>query len=82
MPTVLRIDGYAILIYFEDHVPAHVHVFSGGNETIINLNCRDGEPEIRDIYRMKPREVRQALHTVTKHREHLCKMWKEICGDF
>jgi hypothetical protein len=80
MPTVLRIDGYEIVIYLNDHPPPHAHVFVRGNEVVIDLNCELSEPEVRDVYRMKPREVRDALRIVTTHRELLCSMWKEIHG--
>jgi hypothetical protein len=30
MPTVLRREGYEIVIYFNDHPPPHVHAFKGG----------------------------------------------------
>jgi hypothetical protein len=80
MPTVLRIDGYEIVIYTHDHAPPHVHVFIRGNEVVVDLNCKIGEPEVRDVYRMKLREVRDALKIVTTHRELLCNMWREIHG--
>jgi len=82
MPTVLRVDGYEIMIYLHDHLPAHVHVFVAGGEVVINLNCRGGELEIREVYKLKAREVRKALEVVTEHRELLCSMWRQIHGDF
>jgi len=30
MPTILRIEGYEIVIYLHDHLPPHVHVFARG----------------------------------------------------
>jgi hypothetical protein len=26
MPTVLRFDGFSVVVYPADHIPAHVHV--------------------------------------------------------
>lgn len=74
MPTVLRIDGYEIAIYLRDHLPPHVHVFSGKCEAVINLKCPNGEPEIRESFYCKPREAKGALAIVTKHKELLCAM--------
>ena len=34
MVTVLRIDGLRIVIYVNDHQPAHVHVFGDGEAKI------------------------------------------------
>ena len=80
MPTVPRIDGYVIVIYLHDHGPAHVHVFAHGCEGIVDLNCPNGEPEAREFYRCKARDVKDVLRIVGKHQERLCAMWKEIHG--
>jgi hypothetical protein len=37
MPTVLRIGGLRVLIYPNDHPPAHVHVLGAGWLVVINL---------------------------------------------
>ena len=37
MPTVLRAQGFAIKIHFNDHAPAHVHVFKAEGEAVIGL---------------------------------------------
>lgn len=42
MPTVLRLDGLRVVIYPDDHRPAHVHVIGAGGEAVFILNCPDG----------------------------------------
>jgi len=82
MPTILRIDGYEIVIYLRDHLPPHVHVFAHGCEAVIELQCPEGAPEIREFYRFKSRQLRGVLDVVTTHQEQLCAMWKVIHGKF
>ncbi|NJN61100.1 MAG: DUF4160 domain-containing protein [Coleofasciculaceae cyanobacterium RL_1_1] len=41
MPTILRQDGFAVRLYFNDHDPPHVHVFKAGGQAKIALG--DGE---------------------------------------
>ncbi|MEP9388729.1 DUF4160 domain-containing protein [Mesorhizobium sp. KR9-304] len=43
MVTVLCIDGFRIVIFLDDHEPAHVHVFGDG-EAKINLVSAGGRP--------------------------------------
>src|SRR3546814_9759519 len=50
MPTVLRIDGLRVVIYPNDHRPAHVHVKGADGEAVFILHCTDGPPELRESY--------------------------------
>lgn len=47
MPTVLRIHGFRVVIYPNDHRPAHVHLVGAGKEAVFHLHCPDGPPELR-----------------------------------
>lgn len=42
MVTVLRGDGFRVVIYPNDHRPAHVHVIGAEHEAVFNLNCPAG----------------------------------------
>ena len=42
MPEVLRVDGYIVKIWFNDHPPQHVHVFKDNGECVIELNNQGG----------------------------------------
>jgi len=37
MPTILRKNGFRVVIYFDDHLPAHVHVMNADSEVKIDL---------------------------------------------
>jgi hypothetical protein len=39
VPTVLRIGGLRVVIWPNDHRPAHVHVKGAGGEAVFNLNA-------------------------------------------
>ena len=42
MPTVWRIGTHRVVIYPNDHRPAHVHVVGRGGEAVFVLHCPDG----------------------------------------
>ncbi len=42
MPTVLRFDAYRVVIYTNDHCPAHVHVIGPQGRAIFELNGPKG----------------------------------------
>ena len=50
MPTVKRIDGLRVVIYPNDHRPAHVHVIGGDSEAVFDLHCPFGPAEVRENY--------------------------------
>jgi len=48
MPTIYRIFGLRVVIYPNDHRPAHIHVIGGGGEAGFFLNCRQGNVILRE----------------------------------
>jgi hypothetical protein len=81
MPTLLRIDGYCVQIYTDDHLPPHVHVFARDCELVVNLNCPEKYVSVRENDGFKNREVRDIMTIVQANRPQLCEAWKEIHGD-
>jgi hypothetical protein len=79
MVTVMRADGLRVVIYVNDHLPAHVHVFGGG-EAKINLLGADGAPDMVWADSMSRAEVRRAMRIVTEQRAFLLQRWEEIHG--
>ncbi|HWF02573.1 MAG TPA: DUF4160 domain-containing protein [Candidatus Angelobacter sp.] len=80
MPTVLRFDGLRVVIYPNDHRPAHVHVIGRGCEAVFNLNGPDGPVELRENYAFSRRETSQIAKELTKHLKALSHAWEEIHG--
>jgi hypothetical protein len=77
--TVIRSGGFRIVIFVDDHEPAHVHVYGDG-EAKINLVGQDDLPELIWAVGMKRSEVRRAMATVLENRDVLLARWKEIHG--
>jgi hypothetical protein len=79
MVTVLRAHGLRVVIYTNDHDPAHVHVFGGG-EAKINLLSADGLPALIWAVGMSRGEVRRALRIIADEQTTLLARWEEIHG--
>ena len=80
MATILRIEGYVVRIWSNDHLPSHVHVFKGDGECVINLLGQNNQPELREIHGMKRKEVVKAIKIVVEHQKQLISEWKRIHG--
>ena len=79
MVTVFRSHGLRVVIFTNDHEPAHVHVFGDG-QAKVNLIGADGEPELVWVDGMPRADVRRAMRIVTEQKDLLVKRWREIHG--
>ncbi len=79
MVTVLRADGLRVVIYVNDHLPAHVHVFGNG-EAKINLIGAEGAPDLVWAENMTRAEVRRSMRVVAEQLTLFLQRWKDIHG--
>jgi hypothetical protein len=78
MPTVLRIDGLRVVIYPNDHRPAHVHVVGRDGEAVFILHCPDGPPELRESYGFGRPDVSRIKAALAAAVAALCEKWRTI----
>lgn len=81
MATVLRINGLRVVIYSNDHRPAHVHVIGNDCEAVFNLNCPNGPPELRQNFGFSAAELTKIEAALTTNLAHLCAEWSRIHGN-
>ncbi|HEV2303469.1 MAG TPA: DUF4160 domain-containing protein [Stellaceae bacterium] len=72
MPTVVRFHGWRVVVYPNDHRPAHVHVFGGGGEAVFILNCPQGPPELRESYAYDRGELTRMQRALGEKIADLC----------
>jgi hypothetical protein len=77
--TVLRAQGFRVVIFANDHTPAHVHVFGGG-EAKIDLHGDNGGPALVWADGMTRAEIRRAMRLVIEQRGLLLDRWEAIHG--
>jgi len=80
MPTVLRLDGLRVVIYPNDHRPAHVHVIGAGYEVVLQLHCPEGPPELLENYGGSRQQLAGIIRGVADHLVELCEAWERIHG--
>ena len=79
MVTVLRAHGLRVVIFVNDHPPAHVHVIGNG-EAKINLLDPIGVAELVWVDGMSRGDVRRAMRLVIEQQAFLLARWKDIHG--
>ena len=77
---VHRFDGLRVVIYPNDHRPAHVHVIGRGHEVVFHLNCPAGPAEVRENYEFSRREIAKIETELTIRADELCRAWEKIHG--
>lgn len=82
MPTILRMFGLRVVIYSNDHRPAHVHVIGNGCEAVFKLNCPEGPPELRENCDFSLHELDRIAAELSKYIETLCAAWRRIHENF
>ena len=83
MVTIYRAHGLRIIIFTDDHEPAHVpapvHVF-GDEQAKIDLIGPDGFPALVWAEDMKGNDLRRAVQLVRDQQERFLARWREIHG--
>lgn len=81
MPTVARINGLRVVIYPNDHRPAHVHVSGNGGEAVFILSCPGGPVRLRESFGFGRAELTRMASAVNELLTTLCREWEIIHGD-
>jgi hypothetical protein len=80
MPTVLRAQGFRVVIIPGDHPPAHVYVFKAGGEVKVEIGQGAATRAFRAI-RMNRRDVAAARALVAAYEAALVSVWRAINGN-
>lgn len=80
MPTVLRQDGFRVVIYPNDHAPTHVHAIKAEGVAVIFVGNDTAEPTMRESYGMNNQDKREALEIVKANQAALIAAWRDIHG--
>ena len=78
----MRIDGLRVVIWPNDHRPAHVHVIGGGGEAVFNLNCPDGPVQLRESFGFRLTRLNGIEAALMARLSALCAEWSRIHGDY
>ncbi len=81
MPTVLRIGALRVVIYPNDHRPAHVHVIGQGYEAVFELDRPVGGVWLRENYGFARREIAKIGRALARNLNTLLAAWERIHGE-
>ncbi|MBZ0294672.1 MAG: DUF4160 domain-containing protein [Anaerolineae bacterium] len=76
-PTLITERGYRIVMYLNDHEPAHVHVKKAGHEARVQLS----PVHLMDNWGYNNREINVILEIVEKYQDVLLEAWVRFFPD-
>jgi hypothetical protein len=79
MVVVLRMGSLRVVIYLNDHPPAHVHVIGDGEAKIDIASPQDGVTLLWSRG-MSRADVREAVALAAANRDALLRKWEAIHG--
>jgi hypothetical protein len=86
MVTIHRALGLRVVVFIDDHEPAHVHVFGDGEAKIdfgdgeAKIDLSGDEPRLVWAVGMKRSEVRRAIALAKEHHQDFTARWRQIHG--
>jgi len=75
-PVIKTIRGYAIIVYPNDHLPAHVHAEKANKVARVTL----APVQVLDWYGYSERELREIVDIVRENKGHCWAIWHKIHG--
>ena len=80
MVTIHREAGLQFVVYKDDHLPAHVHIYGGDGIAKIELAGRDGAPELISSRGISAGDLRRAVRIVKREQLAMLAHWSRIHG--
>lgn len=81
MPTVHRLGSLRFVVFFDDHSPPHVHVFSGDGEAKVLLGAPGVGPSIEWSRHFSRATLRKILLETMTRRAQLLWAWHSVHGN-
>lgn len=82
MPTIHRFNSVRVVVYPNDHRPAHVHLVGDGAEAVISLNCPDGPVTLRENFGFSQQQLTVLKRQIELALTMFCEKWSEIHGPY
>lgn len=81
MPTLFRVGSYRVMVYLNDHSPAHVHAVGAGGHAKFALGATPDHVVLAEADGIPISSLRRiAAAIIDRHRE-CCEEWRKHHGN-
>lgn len=79
MATILRVGAYRVVVYSNDHSPAHVHAVGDGHAKF-DLGRRPDDVKLVEQKDISKADLRQIAAAIIEHHGACLAAWRRIHG--
>ena len=80
MPTLFRVGPYRVVVYPNDHSPAHVHAVGAGHAKFV-LGSTADQVAVVEITGISVGDLRKLAETIIDRHAECCAGWSKWHGD-
>lgn len=77
MPTIVKANGYRVVIYPNDHAPPHVHVHHADGMARVSI---EAEPRLLSVHGLSAIQARRIRALVIEHQDAARAAWRALHG--
>jgi hypothetical protein len=78
-PELKNRHGFIVIMFPNDHLPAHVHVYHG--EKVARISFEPKNLDVMDSSGFRQKELNEICELLKSYREQLIVIWNEIHPD-
>jgi hypothetical protein len=81
MPTVFGVGAYRVVVYTNDHGPAHVHAVGPEGVARFSLGDAPGDVRLMEVDGIPKKDLKIIATKIIDRHEACLDMWRSIHGD-
>jgi hypothetical protein len=77
VPTLFRVGSYRVMVFFNDHRPAHVHVTGPGGRAKFALGATPNDVALVESDGIRAASLRQIAAAIIERHQECLENWKK-----
>jgi len=80
MPTLFHVGAYRVVVYLNDHAPAHVHAVGAEGEGRFALGNEPGDVRLMEVSGISRSDLRRIVAAIIDRHQECLDIWRSIHG--
>lgn len=80
MPTLFHVGAYRVVVYLNDHAPAHAHAVGADGEARFALGDDPGDVRLIDVAGISRSDLRRIAAAIMDRHGECLDFWRNIHG--